>query len=417
MNRTSLRLALRLHRFEIRVLAGLTVFGVALALLVCSWLDGTGLGRDCLQERYAGSLSEACLRAQTVFDDTQRGMSAMVAQAVLYAAPFLLAAMAGVALVGRELERGTARLAWSLAPSRFTWFASRLVPVLAVVAVVALTAGLALDRFSASMQPGMNPWASLHDFGNRGIDLAARVVFAFAVAVLIGAAIGRALPALLVAVVVVWLGLAGGSYLHTKILASEAVTVAGSVNDLGNLTIDYGFMAPDGRFLSWNDVQGMVPASQDPNTPWMPPYPEAQLAVPGSRYPFVVGREVAALLGGAGVALGLAFVLVRRARPGLRLVTRRVRVSVVRGSRPHALLPPLPSPGLCTPASWSPASGECSAGARPGASARGSVWGERSAGGPPERRGPPERLGRLGVATVAGVELREVRPRGDRPSA
>lgn len=141
-------------------------------------------------------------------------------------------------------------------------------------------------------------------------------MFAFAVAVLIGAAIGRALPALLVAVVVVWLGLAGGSYLHTKILASEAVTVAGSVNDLGNLTIDYGFMAPDGRFLSWNDVQGMVPASQDPNTPWMPPYPEAQLAVPGSRYPFVVGREVATLLGGAGVALGLAFVLVRRARPG-----------------------------------------------------------------------------------------------------
>lgn len=317
MSRTALRLALRLHRFEIGVLGGLTVAGVGLLLLVCSWLDGTGFGRECLAAVQRGQdLSPACISAEHDFDALQRSLPAMVTQAILFACPLLLAVLAGVAFVGRELERGTARLAWSLAPSRWTWFVGRLMPVLAVVVLVALMGGLGLDRFAAAMNPGMNPWASLQDFGNRGVDLAARTVFVFAAAVLVGAALARVLPALLVAILVVAVGIAGGSDIHSRILRSEAMPMAAQGFDSANLSYDSGFLAPDGQFLSWDRVQAMAPPSQDPNNTWMSPYPEATLAVPGTRYPLVVGREVAALLGASAVALALAYLVVRRARPG-----------------------------------------------------------------------------------------------------
>jgi len=223
MNRTTTRLALRLHRFEIVILAALAVLGALLALLVCSWLDGTGYTACARAMQTGAEPTPACISAQDAFYKIQSGSVVILTQVLLFAVPYLLAVLTGVAIVGREVERGTARLAWSLAPSRATWFAGRLLPLLAVVAAVGLLTGLAGDRLSASMIPGTNPWASLADFGSRGVDQAARVVFAFAVAVLVGAALGRALPALLVGTIVIFLGLGGGSGVDGRILASEAV--------------------------------------------------------------------------------------------------------------------------------------------------------------------------------------------------
>ena len=47
----------------------------------------------------------------------------------------------GVPIVARELERGTARLAWSLAPSRMRWFLARMLPILVVLALVTFLGG------------------------------------------------------------------------------------------------------------------------------------------------------------------------------------------------------------------------------------------------------------------------------------
>ena len=319
MNRTTTRLALRLHRFEIGILGALGILAAALTLLVCSWLDGTGFAGACAQAMQTGAATTpACVSAQDAFYKVQSGSVAILTQVLLVAVPYLLAVLTGVAIVGREVERGTARLAWSLAPSRATWFAGRLLPVLVAATAVGLLTGLAADRLSASMNPGTNPWASLADFGSRGVDLAARAVFAFAVAVLIGAALGRALPALLVATIVIFLGIGGGSGVDGRILASEAVPVLSGSNfyDSANLTYDTGFLAPDGTFLSWDQMQQLFPQPTDPNVGWNPPYPQAQRIVPGTRYPFVAGREAAVLLAGALAALALAFMVVRRARPG-----------------------------------------------------------------------------------------------------
>ena len=319
MNGTTTRLALRLHRFEIVILGVSAVLATALTLLVCSWLDGTGFAGACMQAMQTGAdMTPACVKAQDAFYKTQGSPVVAFTQILLFFVPYLLAVLTGVAIVGREVERGTARLAWSLAPSRATWFAGRLLPVLAAVAVVGLLTGLAADRLSVSMTPGTTPWSSLLDYGNRGVDLAARVVFSFAAAVLIGAALGRALPALLVATIVVFIGLGGGSAVHGRILASEAIAVRSDTGyyDPANLTYDTGFLAPDGQYISYDAMLTLFPQPTDPNVAWNPPYPQAQRIVPGARYPFVVGREVAVLLAGALVAVGVAFLLVRRARPG-----------------------------------------------------------------------------------------------------
>ena len=44
------------------------------------------------------------------------------------AVAYVIGAFLGVPIVGRELERGTTRLAWSLAPSRWRWFAGSRAP-------------------------------------------------------------------------------------------------------------------------------------------------------------------------------------------------------------------------------------------------------------------------------------------------
>ena len=67
----------------------------------------------------------------------------------------------GVPVVARELERGTARLAWSLAPSRMRWYLARLLPLL--VLRRASSRSLAGDRRRSVRR--------LDDAGNRPVEL------------------------------------------------------------------------------------------------------------------------------------------------------------------------------------------------------------------------------------------------------
>ena len=93
-------------------------------------------------------------------------------------------------IVARELERGTARLAWSLAPSRMRWYLARLLPILVVLAILTFVAGIAVDRFIAATTPETDLSNSFTAFGFRGLLIASRAVFIFAVAVAVGAIVG-----------------------------------------------------------------------------------------------------------------------------------------------------------------------------------------------------------------------------------
>ena len=318
MRRFDWRLAFRLNRFEIVVL-GLLVSVIALAALVVAGnLDATGYGRDCLVLGPDAPMPQSCEAAGRAFYDLQNSQAGPV-QTLLIILPYLLGVLVGVPLVARELERGTSRLAWSLAPSRAHWFMTRLVPALLAVFLLALVAGLAADRLMGATEPTADPFHSFAGFGGRGVVLAARATFLFAVGVAVGSIIGRVLPALIITAVIGAIGLSGGSYVHSKILASEAVISDGVNGETrpGDLYVDQRFRTPDGAIITWNELTVLEPPPEDGVTEWPPAdYTFVALVVPEERYPEVQLREVAALAGGSLVALLIAGFVVRLRRPG-----------------------------------------------------------------------------------------------------
>ena len=83
----------------------------------------------------------------------------------------------------------------------------------------------------------------------------------------------------------------------------------------GALYIDQRIRMPDGRVVTWEELNVLVP--MEDGSDWPPAgYTYVALVVPGERYPFVQAREVTALAGASLVAFGIAAIAVRRRRPG-----------------------------------------------------------------------------------------------------
>lgn len=138
----------------------------------------------------------------------------------------------------------------------------------------------------------------------------------FAIGVAMGATTARTLPALLLTAVIGWIAIAGGSYVHARWLASEAVIVddADGSGLPGALYIDQRIRMPDGRVVTWDELSTIVPMVD--GLDWPPAgYTYLSLVVPGERYPFVQAREVMALTGASLTAFGVAALALRRRRP------------------------------------------------------------------------------------------------------
>ena len=169
-----------------------------------------------------------------------------------------------------------------------------------------------------AVEPTADPFRSFAGFGGRGIVLAARATFLFAVAVAVGSVIGRVLPALIIAAAIGAIGLSGGSAVHSRMLASEAVMAVGVNGDArpGDLFIDQRIRTPGGDIVTWEELSALIPPPDD-GTEWPPPdYTFVALVIPAERYPEVQLREIAALAGGSLVALLIAGIVVRVRRPG-----------------------------------------------------------------------------------------------------
>jgi hypothetical protein len=307
------RLTLRLHRFE------LFAFGVAIIALVigsflaAAYVAGFTLPPDCLT--FDGIIPLGCDEALRAVDNA-RTIGALIMSPLLIVT-YAIGLFLGVPVIARELERGTVRLAWWLTPSRWRWYLARLLPILAAMALLTFAAGVALDRTFAANNPSLDMSKAFDGYGARGGLLAARAVFIFAVSVLVGSFIGRALPAVIIAAVVATIGLSGGMQVHQRILASEAVAIPmdpfqGSQTAPGDLYIDQKFVLPDGTMVGYEFFNGSDPYDSQGNAL----YPQVMMVIPGERYRFVETREALALAGGTLVALLLAGVVVSRRRPG-----------------------------------------------------------------------------------------------------
>jgi ABC-type transport system involved in multi-copper enzyme maturation permease subunit len=309
-----IRLTIRLHRFELYAFgAALVVLAIA-AFAGSAYVDGLRPGPECMA--IDGSSPASCEPGLRTWNEAQQMIGGLVLSPTL-ALAFAIGAFLGVPIVARELERGTTRLAWSLAPSRWRWFAVRALPVLAIIVVLTFVAGAAVDRFFAASVQGEDPAASFTLFGARGVLLAARAAFIFGVAVAVGAVIGRALPALIVTALIVTLAIAGGEGVHQNlILRNEAVPIAADVDSSfsrrGDLYLDTTWQLPDGSLVAYEAVPDGGPFDQDGNQR----YPMFSMVIPGSQYRFVEAREAVALAVATLVALLIAGVVVARRRPG-----------------------------------------------------------------------------------------------------
>lgn len=311
---TSARITLRLHRFEVVALTLLAALGLVATLVVAARLDAVGFGAHCNEAMRIGTTIPAdCEFKMNQF--YQIASETGIVSALSMIAPFVAALLLGVAVVGREIERGTTRLAWALTPSRLRWFLQRFLPVLLVVGGGAFVLGIAADRLLAATEPGLDPSNAFTQFGFRGVVLAARVVFVLALATLVGAVMGRALPALIVGGILAGAALTGGIQVHGKILESEAVVIENA--QMGDLNMDQRFRLPDGRLIGWEEVEQYDPPPTDPEfTGQWPTLPTVTFGVPGSRYREVELREVGALAGGSLVALLGTAIVIQRRRPG-----------------------------------------------------------------------------------------------------
>ncbi|WP_046732848.1 hypothetical protein [Streptomyces humi] len=118
-----------------------------------------------------------------------------------------VAAFAGGALIGRELESGTAQLAWTQGVTPVRWLAAKLALPAAALTVGA-TALVLVFRWAFAAHPELlwtQHWASADVFAARGPLIAAYALCALAVGTLTALLLGRTLAALGVAAGAMWL--------------------------------------------------------------------------------------------------------------------------------------------------------------------------------------------------------------------
>lgn len=246
------------------------------------------------------------------------GEPVMMAQLAIGVAMYAVPLVLGVPVMTQEIEQRTAMIAWPLAGSRLRWLAWRAGPVLVVglglIGVMAVTAeGLA----GVHAQGGDLGFAN---HGARGISLMARAALMLVVAVALGAAIGRLLPALMIGIALA-VGLSTAlESLPPYGVASTGLVFSGSNFEGGQpFQTGHEYRAPDGTSISDDEAEAMFMAVYAEYSPDLPPDSalpqDVFYGVAGSRYFEVLARESAVLVGATVLVAGVAAAVVQRRRP------------------------------------------------------------------------------------------------------
>jgi hypothetical protein len=309
MNWSSIGLSLRLGRFEL-ITFTFAILGLVVASVIAgAWIDSLRPPASCFG---AGDLQPAGCRNLLNAWYSAQGATTSLLSGLLVVVSFAAGLFLGAPLIARELERGTVRLAWSLGPSRIRWLLARVVPVLVALATLTVLAGVALDRILESVEPDLDLGRAFVAFGFRGLLVASRSIFIFAVGLAAGAIVGRSLPAIIVGAVIAYIGLAGGEAVHQRILTAEAVVIGAEQGSPGDMHIAQRFRLPDGSLVGYEHFNDREPFDAEGN----PLYPMVMIGVPGDRYREVELREALVLASGSLAGLLIAGIIVTRRRPG-----------------------------------------------------------------------------------------------------
>ncbi len=326
------RLSYRQQRWELILVA----VGVAAAAGAMLWFSQqlTGMvaaNPACLPPGLA-ELPASCSQVlQSYYETTAFADNLLL---LSFAAPFGMGVLLGAPLVAREIDSGTAQLAWSLGRSRIGWLLRRIAFIALIVVVLLAVLAFTSELLAAALAPDRDLALDFTWFGRRGWLIVARGFGALMIGMVIGAVIGRVLPAILAAVLVIALAFSGISLAMDQWHRVEAIAQRFMSSpsdqaqlDQGALAVDYGIEMRDGELVSYGDLyrrgittqisdeQGRSYASEaDYEAGKFIGY-DVQMVIPGKRYPELVARE-GVISGAVGlIALGLTGAVVRRRRP------------------------------------------------------------------------------------------------------
>jgi hypothetical protein len=296
-----LRHVLRLHRAELALIgSALLVIGI-IGLGMAALADGAGLTR-CLGDPTAVGCAEGLERS--AFLSNARPFFSTALTVISVIAGFVL----GVGLVGQEIEYGTAALAWTLFPSRRMWLGKRIALALAFLAVLVGFGAVAADVFERARHIPPILGDSVLDYQVRGLPVVARSFLAFATALLVGSAIGRTLPTLLVALpafvailLLIELGLGAWQM-------GELQPISGP----GDQYVQEGYRDRDGRILTSAEAFSILPGD-DPA--FRERFTAVSLGWPGARSSDFILRETVAYGAVTGFLIALTVSVVDRRRP------------------------------------------------------------------------------------------------------
>jgi hypothetical protein len=315
-------LSFRLHRWEVLAsAAGVAI--LAAAMLWFSWQLRTLAGTDpgCIDPTaYAPRCPQL---AQRFYELSSKSDWLSYFS---WGAPFGMGLVLGVPLVSREIEHHTAGMAWTLSRSRARWLARR-VAFLALVLVALLgivaTAG---EVLASAQMPSQHLDRDFAWYGRRGGLIVVRGLASLGIGVLVGAWLGRVLPALLVAAFASVLIFSGISLGMDRWMESDAIVQAFGVDRAGGQSLGQRIELPSGKLVTYGDfpfrgetwdIEGEIfGAEADIGHPDRIIGRDRELLVPGRLYPQIVLRE-SAVVGGTAVLLALTTIfVVGRRRPG-----------------------------------------------------------------------------------------------------
>jgi ABC-type transport system involved in multi-copper enzyme maturation permease subunit len=307
---TAVRLTYRINRFEIRTVVAATILSAVVTVLVLAWMRNSGYDR-CLQLGGTVEVSPICFDQQDL--GSWMTKIASMSQNLAGFFPILAGLLLGGPVIARELDRGTARLAWSLGPSRPRWYLQRVLPVLLVAVVTAMIIGVVSEQLVSLFAPGTDLTRSFVGFHTRGVLLATGALLVASVAVAVGSVVGRLVPTLLLALILGGATLLAVTAVDQKVLANETVRLTGE-NQYGNdLIVGEGRLElPDGRLVTWDELVAIDPTVLDQGFD----YPYVQFGIPRERYREIETREAVAQVVLAFLFLGAGALVVSRRRPG-----------------------------------------------------------------------------------------------------
>jgi hypothetical protein len=310
MTLRSVLLSFRIQRFETTIIVGATALSVLVSTVVIAVLSRGDYGA-CLSSS-GPVFSDAC--QSPAFEWLTR--AARLSAAIVPFFPVIAGLLAGGPIVARELEAGTARLAWSLGPSRVGWFVQRALPILAMVLLAGLVIGLTSGALIHLLQPGVDLDHAFVAFRGRGVLVGVEALLIASIGLAAGAILGRMVPTLVVSLLLLGgLAMAIDKIDRTLLLAEAEIVPSESFHWETDYYLEGRLKFPSGEVLTYEEAYRTHPELQNGWEGDQPPYSDVVLSIPGTRYGDIERREAIAYgLAALGFVV-LAGVTVMRRRP------------------------------------------------------------------------------------------------------